>query len=121
VKGKVKAVPLYAKQAQRRDKGIALPILDPGIRTGWLVSATPSDLPAKKETWYPLYRRLCEPQGQSGWVCNVSVPLGLEPLTIQPVMSAIQTMLSQVQCNYFVRIYFLDSCLRVGDLKSSTV
>jgi len=98
VKGKVKAVPLHAKQApQRGDEGIALPILDPGIRMGWVVSATPSDLPAKKETWYPLYRMLCKPQGQSGWVCKVLLPLGFEPWTIQPVMSAIQTMLSQVQ------------------------
>jgi len=97
VKGKVKAVLLHAKQAQRGDRGIALPVLDPGIRTGWVVSATLSDLPAKEETWYPLYRRLCEPQGQSGWVCKVLLPLGFEAWTIRPVMSAIQTMLSQVQ------------------------
>jgi len=61
VKGKVKAVPLHAKQAQWGDGGIPLPVCDPGIRTGWVVSATPSDLLAKKETWYPLYRRLFEP------------------------------------------------------------
>jgi len=98
VKRKVKAVPLHAKQApQRRERGIALPILDPGIRTGWVVSATLSDLPAKKETWYPLYRRLCEPQGQSGLVFKVLLPLGFECWTIQPVMSAVQTVLSQVQ------------------------
>jgi len=50
VKGKVKAVLLHAKQAQRGDRGIALPVLDPGSRRGWVVSATPSDLPARKET-----------------------------------------------------------------------
>jgi hypothetical protein len=90
MKRKVKAVPLHAKQVpQRGDGGIALLILDPGIRTGWVVSATLSDLPAKKETWYPLYRMLCEPQGQCGWVCKVLLSLGFETWTIQPVMSAI--------------------------------
>ena len=36
---------------------------------------------------YPLYRRLDEPQGQSGWVQNISPPPGFDPPTVQPVAS----------------------------------
>jgi len=38
-----------------------------------------------KETHYPLYRRLGEPQGWSGWVQKMSPPLGFDPWTFQPV------------------------------------
>jgi len=40
-----------------------------------------------KETWYPLYRRLGEPQGQSGWVWKISPPSRFDPRTVQPVAS----------------------------------
>jgi hypothetical protein len=40
-----------------------------------------------KETQYPLYRRLCGPQGQSGWVENASPPPVFDPRTVQPVTS----------------------------------
>jgi hypothetical protein len=43
------AVPLRAKQARRGDTGIAVPILDPGAKRGWVVSATHR---------YPSYRRM---------------------------------------------------------------
>jgi hypothetical protein len=39
------------------------------------------------KTWYPLYRRLCGPQGQSGQVRKISPPPGLNPRTVQPVAS----------------------------------
>jgi hypothetical protein len=42
-------------------------------------------LPGK--TWYPLYRRLCGPQGQSGGVQKISPSQGFDPRTIQPVAS----------------------------------
>ena len=42
-------------------------------------------LPGK--TWYPLYRRLGGPQGQSGQGQKISLPLGFGPWTIQPVGS----------------------------------
>jgi hypothetical protein len=38
-------------------------------------------------TWYPLSRRLGEPQGRSGQVPKISSPLGYDPQTIQPVAS----------------------------------
>ena len=36
---------------------------------------------------YPLYRRLCGPQGRSGQVRKISPPLGFDPQTVQPVAS----------------------------------
>jgi len=38
-------------------------------------------------TWYPLFRRLGRPQGQSRWVQKISPPTGYDPLTFQPVTS----------------------------------
>jgi hypothetical protein len=38
-------------------------------------------------TRYPLYRRLGGPQGWSGRVLKISPPLGLNPWTIQPIVS----------------------------------
>jgi len=45
-----------------------------------------SSLPLRK-TWYPLYRRLGGPQGQSGQVQKISPPPGFDPQTVQPVAS----------------------------------
>ena len=39
------------------------------------------------KTWYPLYRRLGGPQGQSGPVRKISPPPGFDPRTVQPVVS----------------------------------
>jgi hypothetical protein len=39
------------------------------------------------KTRYPLYRRLGEPQGRSGRVRKISSPPGLDPRTVQPVVS----------------------------------
>ena len=47
----------------------------------------PDALPLRKETRYPLYRRLGGPQGLSGWVWNILPPLGLDPQTFKPVTS----------------------------------
>jgi len=37
------------------------------------------------ETWYPLYRRLGGPQGQSDCVWKISPLLGFDPRTFQPI------------------------------------
>jgi len=37
------------------------------------------------KTRYPLYRRLCGPQGQSGQVWKISPPPGFDPRTVQSV------------------------------------
>jgi hypothetical protein len=41
----------------------------------------------EKEPRYPLYRRLCGPQGRSGQVRKVSLPPGYDPRTVHPVPS----------------------------------
>ena len=46
----------------------------------------PAALPSWK-TQYPLYRRLGGPQGRSGRVRKISLPLGFDPRTVQPVVS----------------------------------
>ena len=44
-------------------------------------------LPPRKDTQYPLYKRLSGPQGQSGQVRKISPPLGFNHQTIQPIGS----------------------------------
>jgi hypothetical protein len=39
------------------------------------------------KTRYPLYRRLGGPQGRSGQVWIISLSLGFDPQTIQPILS----------------------------------
>ena len=46
----------------------------------------PAALPLGK-TRYPLYRRLCGPQGRSGLVRKISPLPGFDPQTVQPVAS----------------------------------
>jgi hypothetical protein len=36
---------------------------------------------------YPLYRRLCGPQGRAGEVRKISLPPGFDPGTVQPLAS----------------------------------
>ena len=50
------------------------------------VSRPGRSLPPGK-TRYPLYRRLCGPQGRSGQVRKTSPPLGFDHRTVQPVVS----------------------------------
>ena len=40
-----------------------------------------------EDTRYPLYRRLCGPQGRSGQVRKISPTPGFDPQTVQPVAS----------------------------------
>ena len=44
--------------------------------SGWL-TPRPDRFTARKETRYPLYRRLGGPQGRSGWVREISPPQGI--------------------------------------------
>jgi hypothetical protein len=56
------------------------------MRVGGQLHA-PAALPPGKETRYPLYRRLCGPQGRSGRLRKISPPPGFDPRTVQPVAS----------------------------------
>ena len=93
VKVKVKVTLVQAlrlctgRTAHRGSRGIALPFLDHGTRRGWGVSVTPRPLFTPGKTRYPLYRRLCGPQGRSGQVRKTSPPPGSDPRSLQPVAS----------------------------------
>jgi hypothetical protein len=54
---------------------------------GWVVNSRPGRFIPGKETQYMLYRRLGGPQGQSGRLQKISLPLGFDPRTVQPVAS----------------------------------
>jgi len=51
-------------------------------------SRTGRTLPPGK-TRYPLYRRLCGPQGRPGQVRKISLPPGFDLRTVQPVGSGV--------------------------------
>jgi hypothetical protein len=58
-------------------------VLDGG---GWL-APRPGRFTHRKESRYPLYRRLGGPQGRSGQVRKISPPQGFDPQIVQPVAS----------------------------------
>ena len=71
--------------AQRVGRGITLLFHHRGTRRGECSAARPGrNLPPGK-TRYPFYRRLCGPQGRSGWTENL-VPTGIRFRTVQPVV-----------------------------------
>jgi len=73
------------RTAHRGSRSIALLFLDHGTRRGeWSAVRLSRTLPPGK-TRYPLYRRLGEPQGQSGQVRKLSPPTRFNPRTVQPV------------------------------------
>jgi hypothetical protein len=51
---------------------------------GW---STQRPFISEKKSWHPLYRRLSEPQGWSGWVWKIPPPARFNPQTVQPVAS----------------------------------
>ena len=68
-------------------RGIALPFHDLGTYDGGGGQHhAPAALPPGK-TRYPLYRRLGEPQSQSGKMWKISPSPGFDPRTVQPVAS----------------------------------
>jgi hypothetical protein len=84
----VKVHPVTPWGPKRGSRGIALPFCEPQHEEGmgWLVPH-PGRLTRRKETRYPLYRRLGGPQGRSGWLRKMSPPPGLDARTVQPVAS----------------------------------
>jgi len=44
-------------------------------------------LPSRKQTWYPLYRRLSVAQGWSEQVQKILAPPGFDPRTVQSAVS----------------------------------
>ena len=64
---------LPAMKAQRGSISRAPLFLCFGVRSQWVVSVTPRPLYPRKDTRFPLYRRVVEPQGRSGLVRRVGV------------------------------------------------
>jgi hypothetical protein len=58
-----------------------------GARWGGWSKPHPGRFTLRKETLYPLYRRLGGPQGRSGRVWKISTPQGFDSRTVQPVAS----------------------------------
>ena len=54
--------------------------------SGW-PKQSPGRFPGGKAARYPLYRRMCGPQGLSGRVRKISPPPGFDPGTLQLVAS----------------------------------
>jgi len=75
------------RTTHRGSRGIALLFLDHGTRRGEGSASRPSRSLPPGKTRYPLYRRLGGPQGRSGQVRKISPPPGLDPWTVQPVVS----------------------------------
>jgi hypothetical protein len=50
-------------------------------------NAMPCLFTPRKETWYPLHRKLCGPQGQPGCVRKISPSLGFNLQTLEPIES----------------------------------
>jgi len=67
--------------AQWVGRGIALVFHDRGTRGGEWSAARPSRTLSPVNTWYPFYRRLGEPQVQSGWEENL-VLTGIQSRTV---------------------------------------
>jgi len=80
----IKAVLLHAKQALRGGTGMTLPILNSAARRRWWSTPSPSFFILRKETWYPLYRRLGGSSGQSGRGWKMLLPLEFEAWIVQP-------------------------------------
>jgi hypothetical protein len=62
-------------------------ILDLGTRRGEVSASRPGRFLPPEKTRYSLYRRMGGPQGRSGQVQKISLPLGFDPRTVQPVSS----------------------------------
>jgi hypothetical protein len=68
----------------------------------------PAVLPPAK-TRYPLYRRLDEPQGRSGWVRKISPPQGFDPPNVQPIVSRYTDWAIPAQVFILIREYNLNA------------
>ena len=75
------------RTVHRGSRGIALPLLDHGLKGGEGSASRPARFLPPVKTRYPLYRRLGGSQGRSGQVRKISHPLGFDPRTVQPVAS----------------------------------
>ena len=69
-------------KAQRRSTGIALIFLNLVARSDGWSTPRPGPFTPRKETWYPLCRKLVETHRRSGRGLKISSPLVFDPRTI---------------------------------------
>jgi len=74
-------------KAQKGSGGGIAVLFNFGVRSRWVVSATPQLLYTPGITQYSLCRRLGGTQGWSGQVLKISPSPGFNPQTVQPVVS----------------------------------
>ena len=75
------------RTAHRESRGIALPFHDHGTRRGLGVSVTPRPLFTPGKDTIPIVQEARCPQGRSGQVRKNPPPSGIDPRTVQPVVS----------------------------------
>jgi hypothetical protein len=87
-RGKGKVSSWHAVQPHIEGRSTTLLILNLFARWRWGGSTPrPGCFILRKEPRYQLWRRMSGPRGCSGWVPNISPPLGLGHRTFQPVVS----------------------------------
>jgi len=67
------------------------------------------------KTWYPLYRRLGGPQGQSAEVWKILPPPGFNPRTVQPIASRYTNYIEGI--NAYKIVQYLENLKRQGHLR----
>jgi len=88
--------------AQRVDRGVAVLFMVAALEGGeWSAARPGCTLPLWK-IWYPFYRRLCIPQGQSRWA-EYLVLTGIWSETVQPVVSCCTDWATQPALSLCIR------------------
>jgi hypothetical protein len=92
---------------------------------GWVVNVTPRPLYPRKDTRYPLHRRLGGPQDRSGRVWKISPPPGFDPRTVHLVSSRRYTEYAvpahkYIQYTGYVNIVYLTATALLQKLFSIT-
>jgi hypothetical protein len=83
----VNFTPEQDMKAQRGRRGISVFFLSTWSQMGWVINPMPHEFISRTDSLYPLYKRLVGPQRQSERVWKISIPLGLNPWTVQPIVS----------------------------------
>jgi hypothetical protein len=82
------ALSLYKPNRHRGEAQItAISCCSSELEGGWWSVPHPDHFTPRKETQYPLYRRLGGPRDQCGWARKILPTLRFEPSTVQPVAS----------------------------------
>jgi len=86
----IKEVQFTLEQATKAQRGVELwryPFFNLGATYGGLTTPRSIRFTPRKQTRYPLYRRLGGSQGRSERVRKISPPLEFDPRFVQPVVS----------------------------------